>query len=44
MFEHKHIDGLFFVGPKYMELSNRLTSLGYKKVHQDTEDTTFELQ
>jgi FkbM family methyltransferase len=44
MFEHKHIDGLFCVGPKYMELSNRLTSLGYKKIHQDTEDTTFELQ
>ena len=43
MFEHKHIDGLFCVGSKYMELSNRLTSLGYKKVHQDTEDTTFEL-
>ena len=43
MFEHKHIDGLFCVGSKYTELSNRLISLGYKKVHQDTEDTTFEL-
>lgn len=43
MFEHKHIDGLFRVGKKYEELSDRLISLGYKKVHQDMEDTIFEL-
>jgi FkbM family methyltransferase len=43
MFEHKHIDGLFRVGEKYRELSDRLVTLGYSKVYQDTEDTTFEL-
>lgn len=43
MFEHKHIDGLFRVGEKYRELSDRLVSLGYSKVFQDTEDTTYNL-
>ena len=43
MFEHKHMDGLLKVGPKYTELSNRLLSLGYIKIYQDTEDTVFEL-
>lgn len=43
MFEHKHIDGLFTVGIKYNELSNKLLSLGYKKINQNGEDTTFEL-
>ena len=43
MFEHKHIDGLFTVGIKYDELSNKLLSLGYKKTKQDSEDTTFQL-
>jgi len=43
MFEHKHIDGLCRVDRKYRELSDRLESLGYKKVHMDTEDTTFTL-
>lgn len=43
MFEHKHMDGLFKTDIKYKELSNRLLSLGYKKIHQDTEDTTFQL-
>lgn len=43
MFEHKHMDGLFTVGTKYEELSNRLLLLGYKKISQDTEDTTFHL-
>jgi FkbM family methyltransferase len=43
MFEHKHMDGICKVGKKYIELSNRLLSLGYKKIHQDTEDTTFQL-
>ena len=44
MFEHKHMDGLWNVGVKYTELSNKLLSLGYKKIHQDTEDTTFQLE
>jgi hypothetical protein len=43
MFEHKHMDGLFTVGVKYTELSNKLLSLGYKKIKQDKEDTTFQL-
>jgi FkbM family methyltransferase len=43
MFEHKHMDGLFTKGIKYNELSNKLLSLGYKKIQQDTEDTTFQL-
>jgi len=43
MFEHNHMDGLRRVGLKYIELSNRLISLGYKKIHQDNEDTIFEL-
>jgi FkbM family methyltransferase len=43
MFEHKHMDGLFKVGDKYIELSNKLLSLGYKKTAQDGEDTTFQL-
>jgi FkbM family methyltransferase len=33
MFEHKHMDGLFNVGIKYRELSDRLLLLGYKKIH-----------
>ncbi len=43
MFEHKHMDGLFKVGIKYQELTNRLISLGYKQTEQSIEDTTFEL-
>ena len=43
MFEHKHMDGLATIGIKYVELSNKLLSLGYKKIHQDSEDTTFKL-
>ena len=43
MFEHKHMDGLFQIGIKYIELSNKLLSLGYKKIQQNSEDTTFEL-
>ena len=44
MFEHAHIDGLLKVGDRYTELSNKLLSLGYKKIHQDSEDTTFQLE
>uniref|UniRef100_A0A6C0HWB1 Methyltransferase FkbM domain-containing protein n=1 Tax=viral metagenome TaxID=1070528 RepID=A0A6C0HWB1_9ZZZZ len=44
MFEHAHMDGLLKVGDKYTELSNKLLSLGYKKIHQDSEDTTFQLE
>ena len=43
MFEHKHMDGLSKVGIKYDELSNRLLSLGYTKIQQNNEDTTFKL-
>ena len=43
IFEHKHMDGLFQIGIKYIELSNKLLSLGYKKTQQNSEDTTFEL-
>jgi len=43
MFEHKHMDGLFTIGIKYDELSNKLLSLGYKKTEQNGEDTTFQL-
>jgi FkbM family methyltransferase len=43
MFEHKHMDGLFTVGIKYIELSNKLLSLGYIKIGQNSEDTTFQL-
>ena len=43
MFEHKHMDGLNTVGSKYDELSNKLFSLGYKKIQQNSEDSTFEL-
>jgi hypothetical protein len=43
MFEHKHMDGLFKTGIKYVELSNKLVSLGYKKTEQNSEDTVFEL-
>lgn len=43
MFEHKHMDGLFKTDVKYDELSNKLISLGYKKISQNNEDTTFEL-
>ena len=43
MFEHKHMDGLFKKGIKYYKLSNKLLSLGYKKIQQNSEDTTFKL-
>ena len=43
MFEHKHMDGLFTIGIKFYELSNKLVSLGYKQIQQNCEDTTFQL-
>ena len=43
MFEHKHMDGLLTVGIKYDELSNKLISIGYKKIEQNSEDTIFQL-
>ena len=43
MFEHKHMDGLSKVGIKYNELSNKLLSIGYTKIQQNNEDTTFKL-
>ena len=38
LFEHRHTDG-----PKYVELSNKLVDLGYKKRYQNSDDTMFEL-
>jgi FkbM family methyltransferase len=43
LFEHKHIDGSFTIGDKYNTLSNKLISLGYKKLYKELEDTMFEL-
>ena len=43
MFEHKHMDGFLRIGSKYYELTNKLLSLGYKKIEQNDEDTIFEL-
>jgi FkbM family methyltransferase len=43
VFEHRHMDGLHTVGMKYMELSNKLLSLGYKKIAQKVDDTIFQL-
>ncbi len=44
LFEHKHMDGLNIVGVKYIELSNKLIGLGYKKKGQNDEDTLFQLE
>jgi FkbM family methyltransferase len=43
IFEHKHMDGFLRIGSKYYELSNKLISLGYKKIEQNDEDSIFEL-
>ena len=43
IFEHKHMDGLLKVGIKYYELSNKLLSLGYRKIEQNSEDSIFKL-
>ena len=43
LFEHKHMDGIFTTGNKYIELTNKLLSLGYTKVYENIEDTMFEL-
>jgi hypothetical protein len=44
LFEHKHMDGIFRIGERYEELSNKLLSYGYKKIYQNSEDTMFELE
>jgi len=44
MFENKHMDGLFKRGIKYRELLNKLSSLGYKLIEQNSEDTTLKLE
>lgn len=44
LFEHKHMDGIFRIGERYEELSNKLLSYGYKKIYQNDEDTMFELE
>jgi FkbM family methyltransferase len=43
IFEHTHMDGVFKTGEKFVELSKRLESLGYRKTKQEGYDTTFEL-
>lgn len=43
LFEHKHMDGLYTVGKKYIELCEKLILLGYKKIYQNTDDSLFEL-
>jgi FkbM family methyltransferase len=43
VFEHRHMDGLQTVSIKYIELSNKLLSLGYKKIAQRIDDTIFQL-
>jgi len=43
LFEHKHMDGLFRIGHRYVDLTNRLLSLGYTKQYQNSEDTLFKL-
>jgi hypothetical protein len=37
------MDGADTIGPKYVELCNKLVGLGYKKRYQDIDDTMFEL-
>lgn len=39
-FENKHMDGTFVKGEKYNILMNRFISNGYKKLEEDTENTT----
>jgi FkbM family methyltransferase len=43
LFEHKHMDGLLTVGDRYIELCDKLLSLGYTKMGQNSEDTLFQL-
>ena len=43
LFEHKHMDGLLTVGKNYVLLSNKLFSMGYHKIYQNTEDSLFEI-
>lgn len=43
IFEHKHMDGLCTIGIKYQELLNKLSSLGYKQIEQNSEDTILQL-
>ena len=44
IFEHKHMDGLFIVGVKYNELSNKLLSIEYKKINQNNEKHYFSIR
>ena len=44
IFENKHMDGLFKVGIKYHELLNKLSSLGYKKIEENFEETILKLE
>ena len=44
MFEHMHMDGLYTVGAKFVEMMNVLYVLGYKILGHDTDDTTLVLE
>jgi FkbM family methyltransferase len=44
MFENKHMDGLCKRGIKYHELLNKLSSLGYKLIEENIEDTILKLE
>lgn len=37
------MDGLLTVGKNYVLLSNKLLSMGYHKIYQNTEDSLFEI-
>jgi hypothetical protein len=37
------MDGLLTVGDRYIELCDKLLSLGYTKMGQNSEDTLFQL-
>ena len=43
IFENKHMDGTFRRGEKYNGLMQHFISNGYKKVEEDTENTTIKL-
>jgi FkbM family methyltransferase len=43
LFEYKHMDGLLTVGQNYIELSNKLLSLGYTNMGHNDEDALFVL-
>lgn len=43
LFENKHMDGVCKKGINYETLTNKLVSMGYTRLFENTEDTMFEL-